>query len=326
MRREAFDSDGVIRDVPVVASGGGGSGGGGGGRGGGSGSASTPPTFSVRSFSVDQHVDVYSTGAEWQHHPLTKVGTVLGAALNWQQRAGVDTEVEPTWIAGVSSDPTADLRLHASATRKIRVPSIDQLYNTSAGNPGLRPEHSYGVDVGADQRLGRVSTVGVSAFFTHAEDFIERIGNAPFENQGTYRFAGGEVTLETAVVKGLDVRGAYSFLDSADVSPGATNRQLQTRPRHRGSVEWVWRAGTGSSVRGAAQYVGRQLYDSRGSNPVQVPAAAYGLLDLGFTQYLTRRYEIAFNVANVFDELYDQGYGLPREGRAAVLTLRARFE
>jgi hypothetical protein len=30
-------------------------------------------------------------------------------------------------------------------------------------------------------------------------------------------------------------------------------------------------------------------------------------------------------VTNLFDELYDQSYGLPREGRAAILTLRARL-
>jgi outer membrane cobalamin receptor len=44
------------------------------------------------------------------------------------------------------------LRLHASATRKIRVPSIDQLFNTSSGNPDLRSEHANGVDVGADYK------------------------------------------------------------------------------------------------------------------------------------------------------------------------------
>ena len=232
----------------------------------------------------------------------------------------------PTWIAGVSYDATSDLRLHASATRKIRVPSIDQLFSTTAGNPALRSEHAYGVDVGADQRVGGVSTVAVSAFVTRAEDFIERISGAPFENQGTYRFAGAEVTLQTAIIDRLDLRGGYSFLDAADVTPGAANRQLQTRPRHRGSLEWVWRPASRSAVRGAAQYVGGQLYDSRGSVPMQVSADAYALVDLGFTHVLTQRYEIAFDVANLFDHLYDQGYGLPREGRTAQLTLRARVK
>ena len=86
----------------------------------------------------------------------------------------------------------------------------------------------------------------------------------------------------------------------------------------------MWTPVTGSAVRGAAQFVGSQLFDSRGSDPVQVPADAYALLDLGFTQALTRRFELAFDVTNVFDQLYDQGYGLPRESRAAVLTLRVR--
>ena len=321
-RRESFDSEGVIRDVAVPGSGGGG----GGGRGGGGGAGSAPPAFAVRSFTLDRHVDAYSAGTEWQFHPVKTLGAVLGAALNWQRRADTNTKGEPTWIAGVSYDATPELRLHASATRKIRLPSIDQLYSTSAGNPALRPERAYGVDVGADQRLGGASSVGVSAFVTDAKDFIERISNSPFENQERYRFAGGEVTVQTAAIDRLDLRGAYMFLDAADVTPGAINRPLQTRPRHRGSLEWAWTPLRATTVRGAAQYVGRQLFDSRGSSPVQVEAAGYALVDLGFSHALTPRYAVAFDVTNVFDRLYDQGYGLPREGRAARLTLRARVK
>ena len=54
--------------------------------------------------------------------------------------------------------------------------------------------------------------------------------------------------------------------------------------------------------------------------------SGYTLLDAGFTQTISRRYDIAFDVTNLFDENYDQSYGLPREGRAAVLTLRARLQ
>jgi hypothetical protein len=31
-----------------------------------------------------------------------------------------------------------------------------------------------------------------------------------------------------------------------------------------------------------------------------------------------------FDVTNLFDQFYDQSYALPREGRAALLSLRAR--
>jgi outer membrane cobalamin receptor len=318
-RREAFDSTGVIRDVPAGGPPGGGGGGGGGGRGGGS----SPVTFGVRPFAIDRHLDVYSSGVEWQVRPVTQLGTVLGTAVNVQQRPGGVTETDPTWLAGLSYEPTVTLRLHASASRKIRVPSIDQLFNASAGNPSLRSEHANAFDAGAAYRLDATSTVGVAVFSTHARDFIERQSPLPFENQDRYRFRGAELTLQTTRIPRLDLRGGYSYLHSVSVTAEGT-RPLQTRPRHRGSVEWMWSPVTASAVRGAVYQTGSQLFDSRGANPVQMRAGDYTIVDLGFTQRLTRRFDLAFDLTNLFDQLYDQAYGLPREGRAAVLTLRAR--
>lgn len=312
-RRESFDSSGVIRDVRSSSGGSGG----GGGRGG-----SQPATFAVRAFTIDQHVDVYSTGAEWQFRPARRVGVVLGGAVNVQQGPGGVTDTAPTWLAGASYDATSAMRLRASATRKIRVPSIDQLFNTSSGNGALRPEHAYSVDIGADYRLG-VSEVTVSVFATEARDFIERLSGLPFENQEKYRFRGAEVTVRTARIPRLDLRGAYSFLDSDALTATGTT-PLQTRPRHRGSVEWRWNPLAGSTVRGAAYRSGTQFYESRGSVPILADAGGFTLVDIGYTQTIARRWDVAFDVTNLFDHLYDQAYGLPREGRAALLTVRAR--
>jgi outer membrane cobalamin receptor len=321
-RRESFDSSGEIRDVPAAGGTGGGGGGGGGGRGGGSGSQ--PPTFSVRAFSIDRHVDVSSAGAEWQVHAAKRLGTVLGTAINVQQRPGGATTTEPTWIAGLSYDATDAIALRASATRKIRVPSIDQLFNTSSGNAELRAEHGYSIDVGAGYRFGMASSVDVSVFSTSARDFIERESGQPFENHDRYRFRGAEVMAQTTRVPRLGLRAGYSFLDADDLTAGS--QPLQTRPRHRGSLEWVWTPVAGSAVRGAVARTGSQLYDSRGATLVQRQAGGYTLVDAGFTQTLARRFDIVFDVTNLFDELYDQSYGLPRDGRAALLSLRARVD
>lgn len=316
-RREAFDSNGVIRDV---ATGGAPGGGGSGGRGG---AGNAPAAFDVRSFAIDRHVDVYSTGAEWQVRPMTRLGTVVGAAMNTQQRPGGSIETNPTWLAGVSYDATDTLRVHASATRKVRVPSIDQLFNTSSGNPNLRSEHANGVEVGADYQLATTFSIGLAAFTTRARDFIERLSGLPFENQDRYNFRGAELTMQTRRIPKVDLRGAYSYLHSVSVAGDAT-RPLQTRPRHRGSLEWVWSPIAASAVRGAVYQTGAQLFDSRGAIPIQMRAHGYTLVDLGFGQRITRHLDLAFDVTNLFDRLYDQAYGLPREGRAAVLTLRAR--
>jgi vitamin B12 transporter len=319
-RRESFDSSGVIRDVPVA----GGAGGGAGGGGGGGGRGTRPATFDIRTFSIDRHVDVSSAGAEWQLHPVQRLGTVLGTAVNVQQRPGGESNAEPTWLAGVSYEASSDVTLHASATRKIRVPSIDQLFNTASGNPDLRAEHTYGVDAGADYRLGTATSVALSVFSTSARDFIERESGLPFENHDRYRFRGAEVTFHSTRVPTLGLRVGYSFLDANDLTAGSI--PLQTRPRHRGSLDWVWTPVSGSNVRGAVYRTGSQLYDSRGAIPVQRQAPGYTLMDLGFTQTLARRFDVVFDVTNLFDELYHQSYALPREGRAALLSLRARLK
>lgn len=317
-RREAFESGGVIRDVS--STGGSGAGSGGGGRGGGS----RPATFDVRAFALDHHLDVYSGGVEWESRPAPAVGVVVGAAVNHQARPDGDGTTAPTWLGGVFWDATDTVRLRGSAARKVRVPSIDQLFNASSGNPSLRAEHAYSVDSGVDYRVGHVATVGLSLYSTNAYDFIERLPGQPFENQDQYRFRGAELTVRTSRISGLDLRGAYSFLDSVDRSaPGAP--RLQSRPRHRSSVEWLWTPIRGSAVRGAAAFVSSQLYDSRGAVVIQRRGERYALVDLGVTQALGGRYEVALDVANVFDTLYDQAYALPREGRAAVVTLRARL-
>jgi vitamin B12 transporter len=322
-RRESFDSTGVIRDVPVGGSGGAGGGGGGnGGRGGGTGAGNRLPTYDTRALSEDQHVDVSSAGAEWQVHPAPRIGVVLGTAVNVQQRPGGDSATEPTWITGVSYDATGALKLRASATRKVRMPSIDQLYDTAAGNPDLRAEHSYGVDVGADYRLGTVSSVGVSVFSTSARDFIERDTGEPFENHDRYRFRGVELLAETSRIRTVTLRAGYSFLDADDLTAG--NVPLQTRPRHRGSLEWIWTPLPASAVRGAVYGAGSQWLDSRGATTVQTRGDGFTTVDLGFTQTLASHYDLAFDVTNLFDELYEEAYALPREGRAAILTLRVK--
>ena len=45
---------------------------------------------------------------------------------------------------------------------------------------------------------------------------------------------------------------------------------------------------------------------------------------LAHSDELIRLLDVRLDVTNLFDELYKQSYGLPREGRAAVLTVRVR--
>ena len=322
-RREAFASSGVIRDVLVSGAGSGTGAGGGAGRG-----ARQQPavaTYALRSFDTDQHTDVYSAGTEWEFHPIARLGVAMGGAINWQGRVDAATDAEPTWIAGLSYDLTQTVRLHASASHKIRFPSVDQLYDESAGNPLLQPEQAYAVDAGVDRQLGAASRAGLSIYSTGADNFIERNQGAIFVNRDRYRFSGAEVEFETRLIPRLDLRTAYTFLDSTELG-GGNGAELQYRPRHRATLEAEWRLPSQFSARAAVYGVADQRYYSRGTTPIAARAGDYTVVDASVTRRFTRQLDLVFGVTNLFDALYEQAYGLPREGRAAFLTLRTRFE
>jgi len=333
-RRESFDSEGVIRDVVVGGpgggggtggGGGGGTGGGGGGGGGGLGGVRPPVTYGLRPFAIDQHLDVYSAGAEWQFHPVNKLGAVLGSAVNWQSRVNAAGEIEPTWIAGVTYDATEAVRVHTSVTRKIRFPSIDQLYNASSGNADLAPERAYGVDAGVSRTWRNATRISVSAFSTRAENFIERDAGARFTNRDRYRFTGVEGELDVRPLARLELRTAYTFLDSVDLTPGTGEAELHYRPRHRAMLDAQWRFSSRLNAGGTVEGVADQKYYSRGATPVQASADDYVLVGARVAYQLSSQYEVMGGVTNLFDVLYEQSYGLPREGRTGFLTLRARF-
>lgn len=323
-RRESFDSTGVIRDVAVGGTGGGTGGGGGGGGGGKKPVTPVPVTYAIRSFDESNRVDMFSTGGEWEFRPSAGSGVVLGVSQDWQQRQLTDGATGTGWLAGFSYDITKDVRLHASGTHKVRFPSIQQLYDPAAGDPTLRPERAYEAEVGLD-KTWKSSKVSVAGFTTRASNFIERDPGALYRNRDRYQFSGMEVALETQPVKSLAVRAAYSLLDSQDLSGTGGVAGLQYRPRHRTMLDTRWRVQPHVSTRMVLQYVADQVYYSRTTPVVQAHADNYFLADVSATGTLAERFDVTVSVANLFDRLYEQAYGYPREGRTLRLTFGGRF-
>jgi vitamin B12 transporter len=123
----------------------------------------------------------------------------------------------------------------------------------------------------------------------------------------------------------MDLRTAYTFLDSVNLG-GGTGAELQYRPRHRASLEAAWQFAPAFTARASVYGVADQVYFSRGAVPIETHAGDYTLVDASLTRTLASRCDVVFTVNNLFDELYEQAYGVPREGRTAFLALRLRVE
>lgn len=153
-------------------------------------------------------------------------------------------------------------RITASAARTNRRPRLDFLSpalleaelgdNDLQGNPALRPETSWGGDLGYEQRLGRTGVIGVNLFYRKIKDLIE-VANTGVEgsegpgtfilqpqNTGDGEVYGVEFDLSTDLgflgLPDTGVFGNVSFLDS-DITDFAGAR------RFNGQSKYVYNAG-----------------------------------------------------------------------------------
>lgn len=326
-RRESFDSTGQVRDVPLDrggrgGNGGGGGGGGGGGRGGGSGNASS--RFGLRAFDDHRQLWVHAVGAEWEVRPSPRTGLVAGLSGAWQDRPE-GREGGASWLVGVSRQLTSELSARTAVTSRLRVPSIRQLYEPENGNPALVPERSLSVEAGVDQRWQAGRELSVVGFVTWADDFIERDADIPFTNRDQYRFAGLETFLVSRDWSPLDLRVGYTWMHTVDQSPGTEMDTLPNRPRHRVTVDTRWALPATFRARAAVYHTAGVVYYSRRGPLVRAEAPSYQLADISVSRPLGDAWDVTVGVHNLFDTLYEQSYGLPREGRTALVRLVGRL-
>src|SRR5687767_7560613 len=91
------------------------------------------------------------------------------------------------WRAGLTHEPNAEWRLHASASQRSRFPSLRELYsgalNRFMPNPDLEPETLLGFEAGftVDRSIGRIpdATLQLNAFHHRLDDAVVRITLPP---------------------------------------------------------------------------------------------------------------------------------------------------
>lgn len=132
-------------------------------------------------------------------------------------------------------------RVILSAARTVRRPNFDRLSpalleeefgdSDFVGNPNLKPEQAWGVDLGFEHRIGRRGVVGVNAFYRDITDLVEETntgvegsaGPGTFvytvDNVGDGQVWGVEFDLSTPLdFIGMESTGVflnYSWLDSS---------------------------------------------------------------------------------------------------------------
>jgi outer membrane cobalamin receptor len=276
--------------------------------------------------SVDRSNDfqVYSTLLEYEASPLDHLGVVAGAGYHWQDRED-DTKSDYSYLLSAYYDFPTDTRIRANHARKIRFPTLDDLYSPDGGNATLEAEKTMHYEIGLEQGLPAKTTVSLSGFYIDVNDFIEKDADGIKTNFQEYTFSGFETSIENRVIDDLLLRAGYTYMETEDKSAGSQRDVLQYRPRHKLTFESNYRLAWGMSLYGSLTYVADQYFYDK--NQIEKKRLSdYTLVDVRLSQeFFQGKLTAYLGAKNLFDQDYEQSYGLPQAGRTVYGGLNYRF-
>jgi len=194
---------------------------------------------------------------------------------------------------------------------------LQQLYGTFGGNAALKPETSFGYDVGVEQSLlDGALTGGVTWFQNNIKNLIVS-GPAPafqLANIGRARTDGVESFIAWKALDTLTLRADYTYTDALDAG---TKLALLRRPRHKASVGADWQATDDLSLDATLLYVGPQIDGNRDFSIPRLKMPDYVTLDLAASYRISEKWSLFGRIENATDTNYQSPDGFLRPGIGA---------
>ena len=233
---------------------------------------------------------------------------------------------------------SGDARLHVGVSRRVRFPSLRELYSGALGrfvpNPDLQPEALRTIEAGVTggtRALAGDLEGQVVLFHQHFSDAIVRtgLGDGRFmrENRNKVTAAGMEL-LASVQWDRVEFGGSLTWQDVSliDQNAPSTQRRAEYQPEIAGGVNLTGRLPAGISARLGLEVIGRQFCvdPDLGSDVALDPSAR---LDL----HATREWKLSGALSRLqttvaLDNLTDQAVfdqcGLPQPGRLLRLQVR----
>ncbi len=200
----------------------------------------------------------------------------------------------------------------AGANTGSKFPSLFQLTDSNFGNPNLQPERAVSYEADLLQKLGTRGRIQVSAFITQLND---RFNYDPLTfkstNQGKAKIQGVEFSPEIQLSKDISARGSYSNILARSKEDGS---RLLRRPRDGMSLGLNYKRGDQLALFADWGRKGKRD-DVGGTMPAQ------SVTDIGAAYRLTRDWDLAIQVRNLFDRDYQDVLGYEAPGRSYFATV-----
>ena len=253
-----------------------------------------------------------------------------------------------TWrIAPVYEIAATSTLLKGSAGTGFKSPTLSELFVSYPSfdffaNPDLKPETSFGYDLGFEQPLwrGRVR-FGATWFHNDIRDLIEseQVSACPnpplppagvqfdafsetYCNIGRAETYGVETFISFKLSDRLDLRGDYTWLTARDE---IANTELLRRPKNKASVTGDWKPLPRLRLAASLVYVGAWLdYDRSGST--QLMASPFATVNLSGEYDLGRGLTLFARIDNLLDRHYEDPVGFDKPGIGAYGGIRMALQ
>ncbi|WP_349361087.1 TonB-dependent receptor domain-containing protein [Stappia sp.] len=279
-----------------------------------------------------QSRDLVGYVAEYRGAFLDRV--FVSAGLRYDQNEAFKDSVTYSASAAYKVHETGT-RFHASVGTGVTNPTFYEQFGFNPGrfngNPNLKPEESFGWDIGVEQRLWNDRlTLDVTYFRERLENEITTtfppptfIGT-PVNLNGTSKRQGVEVAMGLEVLDNLFVKGSYTYLDATD--PSGTEEVR--RPKHSGAFGVIYGFNEGrGNVFLDAVYNGR-MFDNEFVNATprtRVKLDDYLLVNVGADYRVAEHVTLFGRIENLLDTNYEEIYGYNTAGITAYAGVKATF-
>ncbi len=254
-----------------------------------------------------------------------RISLVAGTSLDVQggDKASTRSELNPQGGVAVDFGPYGTSR--AGISRKVRFPTLRELYDPQQGNPALKPEAAVVYEVGHRVQLP-LGYADLNLFRSDVRDLIENVGDQNQSvNSQDATLQGVEVALGALPTPWVRLDVNYTYLNTRASNPtrsGAGESDVQHRPENR--FNGVLRVFLPFEVtlRLEGLYTSAQL-DRFGSD---VTVDAYTLFNGQLTKRVGDHAEVFVGVDNILDEEHQDKLGSPGAGRWAFAGLRMTYD
>jgi outer membrane receptor protein involved in Fe transport len=289
-------------------------------------------------FNLIKHLSVVA-GASYDWFEVTKAEkniTGAGGVFIRQDDVGKpDTMDAFNPMIGATYSLDNSSKLFGSIARKVRFPTLDQLYASRGGNLNLKPEKAINYTLGVSRLFSNFARAELAGFYHDIKDFISRDSN-PIENPlalnrnwAKIEMLGFEVNGEFYPMKDLILRTGYTHNRARDRSPDRVTYHVVNIPAHK----------IDAGVSYTVPYIQTRLdfngiYLGKVFNQLPTPAAPnqatqkikdYYLANVRISQGFMNYFEAYLALNNIFDKNYESSYGFPGPGRSFYLGITARY-